>query len=125
MDALSEDAHSGGGYAVERDFVRRTPRYSFVVDVELTDLHSENQIRAQTKMLSLGGCGVDTVKLFPKGTSVRIRLSHEGAEVRAFARVVYSSAALGMGIAFTNIERDDERTLEWWIAESLRIPTWE
>ena len=107
---------------VESELVRRTPRYSLVVEVEMTNEQSGVQIRARTKMLSLFGCGVDTFKGFPQGASVRIKLSQRGAEVKALARVVYSSATLGMGVAFTNIEQEDERILQWWIAEYLSIP---
>lgn len=103
-------------------FVRRTPRYSFVVDVEMTDLQSKTRISAQTKMLSMFGCGVESSKLFPQGTTVRIKLARRGEAVSALARIVYSSLELGMGLAFTSIEREYERILEGWIAEYLSIP---
>jgi PilZ domain-containing protein len=106
---------------VEYDSTRRTPRYSLVVDIEVTDVQSEIQINGRTKELSLSGCGVDTLRLLPKGTSVRIRMSHRGAEVKAFARVVFSSADLGIGLAFTNIDGEDEYILEWWLAELKSI----
>ena len=88
----------------------------------MTDIKLEIQIGARTKMLSMFGCGVDTSMLFAQGTSIRIKLSHKGEEVMALARVVYSSSALGMGVAFTRVEREDERILEWWIAEFLSTP---
>jgi PilZ domain len=108
---------------VEYEPARRTPRYPLVVDIELTDVNSNIQIRAQTKVLSLCGCGVETAKLFPKGTSVRIKLSHQGTDVRALARVVYATQDLGMGIAFINVDREDEQILEWWIAELVSVPS--
>jgi hypothetical protein len=49
-------------------------------------------------------------------------MSHRGAEVKAFARVVYASADLGMGLAFTDIDGEDEYILEWWLAEFVSIP---
>jgi hypothetical protein len=107
---------------VEYEIARRTPRYSLAVDIELIDIQSDTLIRARTKMLSLFGCGVDSVKLIPKGTSVRIKLTHQGTEVRALAKVVYSSLDLGMGIVFTNVEGEDERILEWWMAGLVSIP---
>jgi hypothetical protein len=125
MEALMTPTDSDTGFDVERGFVRRTPRYSFVVDAEVTDIHSGAQIRGRTKLLSLLGCGLDALRLFPKGTNIRIRLSHQGAEANALARVVYASAELGMGIAFTSIDREDERILEWWLAEYLSIPNQE
>jgi hypothetical protein len=108
---------------LEYESVRRTPRYSLVVDIDMTDLQSEIQIRARTKMLSQCGCSVDTLKLFPKGTRVQIKLSHQGAEVNALARIVYSSSDLDMGVAFTSVEGEDERILGWWIAEFVSTPT--
>lgn len=107
---------------MEYESVRPTPRYSLIVDIEMTDVKLEIQIRARTKMLSMCGCGVDTLKLFPKGTTVRIKLSHQGAEVMALVGVVYSSPDLGMGVAFPSVEQEDERILEGWIAEYLSIP---
>jgi|SRR5882672_3870787 len=121
MDALIQWTHSWRG-AVEYKSVRQTPRYSLVVDVEMTDALSEIQISARTKMLSTSGCGVESSMLFPKATSVRIRFFHQDAEVRALGRVVYSSSDLGMGVAFTTVEREDELILECWIAEYLTIP---
>ena len=110
---------------MEYESVRRAPRYPLVLDIEMTDIQLEIQIRARTKMLSMFGCAVDTLELFPKGTNVRIKLSHQSAEVKALARVVYSSPDLGMGVVFTSFERQDERILECWIAELVVTPIWE
>jgi hypothetical protein len=122
MNALMKFTHSGREYAVEYECPRRTPRYSLAVDIEMTDIQSQTQVKARTKMLSMFGCGVDTLKLFPQGTSVRIVLFHQGAKVRALAKVLYSSSDLGTGVAFTRVEREDERILEWWIEEFASIP---
>jgi len=101
---------------------RLAPRYSCAFDIEVTDLRSETQITEQTKDLSLFGCGVITSKPFPKGTRVRIKLSHGGADMAALARVVYARPDFGMGVAFTSIEPEDERILEGWIAELMSNP---
>jgi hypothetical protein len=107
---------------VDYESVRRTPRYSPAIHIEMIDTQSEIEIRARTTMLSMFGCGADAAKLFPKGTTVKIKLSRDGEEVRAFARVIYSRSDLGMGVAFTNVEPEDERILECWIAEFQGIP---
>lgn len=107
---------------LEYEIARRTPRYYFVVDIEVTDLQSGIQIATQTKMLGLFGCGVDTSSPFAKGTRVRIKLSRGGAEVRALALVVYARSDLGMGIAFTDIERKSERVLDCWIHDLMSMP---
>ena len=107
---------------MDYEISRRTPRYYFVVDVELTDLQSGIHIKAKTKMLGLFGCGVDTASPFAKGTRVRLELSRRGVEVKTTALVVYASPELGMGIAFTDIDRKNERILERWIEELLSVP---
>jgi hypothetical protein len=50
-------------------FVRRTPRYSLIVDTVIADIPLKIQIKTRTKMLSLYGCGVDSANLFQQGTS--------------------------------------------------------
>jgi hypothetical protein len=114
--------HSEREWTLEYESVRRTPRHSLVVDIDMTDLQSEIQIRARTTMLCLLGCVVDTLELFPRGLSVNVRLFHGGAEVRAFGKVLYSRSDLGMGLAFTIIEPEDKRILDWWVTEFVSIP---
>ena len=97
---------------------RAVPRYSFIVDIELIDLESKVQIKARTKKLSLFGCGIDTLKPFPKGTNVGIKLSHGNEHILAKARVIYSSQELGMGVAFVGIGAEYERILDGWIVQS-------
>lgn len=101
---------------------RRTPRYSLIVDVEMTYLGSGGQIKGRTTTLSVAGCGVESAELFPQGATVGIQLSHEGKIVRATARVIYSTSGLGMGMAFTSVEPEDEHILQRWISEYLSIP---
>ena len=95
----------------------RARRYSFHASIELTDLASETQTKAQTSDLSLFGCRVDTVKPLPAGTKVRIKISHRSESFEALGKVVYSRQNEGMGIHFTNIEPNDQLVLDKWIAE--------
>jgi len=107
---------------VGTNFVRRTPRYSLAVDVEMIDERLVTQFKGRTKTLSMFGCGIESSRQFPKGTSVRIKLSHQGQEIRALARVIYSSPDLGMGFAFTNLDEESNQVLMWWIAEHVSLP---
>ena len=95
----------------------RARRYSFHAGIELTDLESETQTKAQTSDLSLFGCHVDTVKTLPAGTRVRIKISHRSENFEALGKVVYSRQNEGMGIHFTDIELNDQLVLDKWIAE--------
>jgi hypothetical protein len=104
---------------MECEFPPLAPRYSFAVDIEVTDVQSGTEIRQRTNDLTLFGCGVNTSKPFPKGTRVRIKLSHGGADVAALARVAYARPEVGMGVVFTSVEPKDDRTLGGWITELM------
>jgi|ERR1700722_5789097 hypothetical protein len=102
---------------MESKDIRAAPRYPFTVEIELIDLDTGIQIKARTKDLSLFGCGIDTLKPFPKGTNVGIKLTHGDEHILAKARVVYGSPELGMGVAFLGIEAEYERILDGWIVQ--------
>ena len=96
----------------------RGPRYLFVATIQLTDTQSEAQIHELTSDLSLYGCRVVTLKRFPQGATVRIRIAHNSANFVALGRVSYCTPD-GMGIAFTQIEPANQSILEKWV-EGLR-----
>jgi hypothetical protein len=96
---------------------RQSVRYGFNVMVEITDLQSQIQLKGQTSDLAMYGCGITSVSDFAPGTRVRVRLILEHSEVVTLGRVVYARPDIGMGIAFTRIEANDERVLAEWIDE--------
>jgi hypothetical protein len=95
----------------------RARRYPFHAGIELTDLESETQTKAQTSDLSLFGCRVDTLKPLPAETKVRIKISHRSENFEALGKVVYTRQNEGMGIHFTNIEPHFQLVLDKWVAE--------
>jgi PilZ domain len=95
----------------------RARRYPFHANIELTDLESETQTKALTSDLSLFGCRVDTLKLLPAETKVRIKISHRSENFEALGKVVYSRQNEGMGIHFSNIEPNYQLVLDKWVAE--------
>jgi hypothetical protein len=52
---------------MEYEDVRLAPRYSFIVDIEVTDVLSEIQIRGRTNDLSLFGGGVNNIEALSEG----------------------------------------------------------
>ncbi len=102
---------------MEYEYSRRVYRHPIVADIEVTDVQSGMQTRVQTKDLTLFGCSVVTMNLFPKGTSVKVKVIHKGQELAAIGKVVYARPDIGMGIAFTNVDPKHERIIEGWIAE--------
>ncbi len=99
----------------------RPPRYSFVANVDLTDLQSETGTRGQIVDLSLFGCGVATSEPLPAGARVRIKVVRRGAGFAALGRVAYVRDG-EMGIVFTHIEPNDLLLLDKWIAEMRETP---
>ncbi len=95
----------------------RARRYLFVANIELTDTQSEAKIQERTSDLSLYGCRVEAHKPFPTGAKVRIRIAHRSANFVALGRVSYTTSEGGMGIAFTQIEPNDQLILEKWVEE--------
>jgi hypothetical protein len=57
----------------------RSRRYSFVADIELTDVKSEARTRERTSNLSVFGCHVETRKPLSNGAQVRVKITHRGA----------------------------------------------
>jgi len=103
---------------------RRThPRYEFVAAVEVIAAESGTRIATRVRDLSQQGCYVDTSNALPLGTVTDIRIT-KGAQIfEALARVVYSRASKGMGLAFTAIEPEQRGIVETWLAES-RETSW-
>src|SRR6267142_1917269 len=122
--AAVEEEKAAGPSAAPAGADRRThPRYEFVAAVEVIAAESGARIETRVRDLSQQGCYVDTSNALPLGTVTDIRIT-KGAQVfDALARVVYSRATKGMGLAFTAVEPDQLRTLETWLAES-RETSW-
>lgn len=106
---------------MEYEYSRRVHRHPIIADIEVTDVQSGMQTRVHTKDLTLFGCSVVALNLFPKGTSVKIKLIHKGQELTALGKVVYARPDIGMGIAFTTVDPKHERIIEGWIAELENI----
>lgn len=107
----------------KRTPVRRARRYPFAAYVELTDLESEAHFEEITNDVSLFGCSVATTNSLPIGAKVRLRITHRGCHFTALGRIVYVRPYLEMGIVFTQVEDNDQATLEKWVSE-LRSQKW-
>ena len=95
----------------------RARRFSFIANIELTDLQSETQTKEQTSDLSLFGCHVDTLRPLAPGTKVRIKILHRGEHFEALGKVAYARPNAGIGIVFSRIELNHQLVLDKWIAE--------
>jgi hypothetical protein len=97
---------------------RRTGvRVPFTADAEVRESASQACVNGRCSDIGLGGCYVDTLSAFAIGAAVRVRIEHEGSKFEAAAVVTYSHVAMGMGMAFTEIQPDDRKVLRRWIVK--------
>jgi hypothetical protein len=98
----------------KRRSVRRCP---LVATAEVTELRSGTLLSARTSELGLGGCYVDALNPFPKGTPVELRIHRDQGLFETKAKVVYCDPRFGMGLAFTEMKPEQRSLLEAWLAE--------
>jgi PilZ domain len=98
----------------KRRSVRRCP---LVASAEVTELGSGAQLSARTSEVGLGGCYVDALNPFPKGTLVGLRILRDQGVFETKGKVVYCDPRFGMGLAFTEMTPDQRSFLEAWLAE--------
>jgi hypothetical protein len=96
---------------------RRHTRYPFTVTVEAVEGKSQTRIQGRTSDLSRWGCYVDTIRSFPAGSVVKMRLTKDARSFEAQAEVVYSLVGMGMGVRFTSGGPQHFLTLEKWVEE--------
>jgi hypothetical protein len=94
--------------------VRRCP---FVASAEVVELSSKTRLSARTSELGLGGCYVDAFNPFPEGALVELRIVRDQGVFETKARVAYTHASFGMGLAFTEMSHEHRLLLEDWLAE--------
>jgi hypothetical protein len=103
---------------------RRThPRYEFIAAAEIVGAESGAPMKMRVRDLSQQGCYVDTTDALPLGTVTNVRIAKGAQLFEARARVVYSRAAKGMGLVFTDVEPEQLLTLGTWLSES-RETSW-
>jgi hypothetical protein len=96
---------------------RRSLRYPVSASLEAVELQSKARFNGRISDLSLGGCYVDTMSTCPAGSVLKIRITSEGKLFETRARVIVSSAGMGMSLMFTETESEQFATLEGWIRE--------
>jgi hypothetical protein len=96
---------------------RRSPRYQFTADTEITEVASNTRLGGRTSDLSMSGCFLDMVNPSPEGTEIRVTVHHASASFTALGRVVFVFPNVGMGVVFTNAQEDQLAVLQKWLAD--------
>lgn len=102
-------------------FFPRPRRYPLVAEIELLHLQSAMRLRQTISDISPFGCHVSTRHMWPIGSHIEVRIRYNEKTFSALAKVIYDRPMLGMGVAFTQIEPDDQPILDAWIAELRRL----
>ena len=112
MSRAHDKTHEKDTATAER---REAERYPFVCPVEVVDVAGSAMISARTSDLSLQGCYIDTLNPLPKGSKVKIRVTHHDEVFEAVGSVVYVSPCMGMGVSFEDVTREHQTRLECWL----------
>jgi hypothetical protein len=96
---------------------RQHLRYPFSASLEAVEIQSKARLSGRISDLSMGGCYVDTITALVVGATLKIRLTHDDKFFESRAIVASSSAGMGMGLLFTEIEPEQLEILEIWIRE--------
>jgi hypothetical protein len=96
---------------------RAQVRYPFTAAAEIYELRSQTRVSGRCSDLGAGGCYIDTLSPFAVGAVVRIRMKRDAREFEASAVVAYAHVSMGMGLAFTEIKREHQDVLRFWIAD--------
>jgi hypothetical protein len=115
--SIKHDSSSGPKVATEAAERRGTARMQFTATAEVIELVSGARFSTRTTDLGPGGCFVDTMLPFPVGSCVRIALQKGKAKFETGGSVVYSQTGLGMGIAFSDLNPEQQVELDTWLGE--------
>ena len=96
---------------------RRSARYRFVADTEITEIASNTRLGGRSSDLSMGGWFLDMVNPSPEGIEIRVTVHHASASFTALGRVVFVFPNVGTGVVFTNVEEDQLAVLRKWLAD--------
>jgi hypothetical protein len=96
---------------------RRNLRFPFSASIETVEPKSGTVIKGRTSDLGLGGCFMDSMNALPVGSVLLIKIIKETETFEAKAKVIYSLAGMGMGLAFLSASPNQVKLFQRWILE--------
>jgi len=103
---------------VERDR-RRTPRYPFAANAEVSEEKMNAPLKGRVSELSLNGCYVTTNTPMAQGTKVDVKINTETDFFEANGTVIYSNPDAGMGLAFQETKPYYMSVLKKWLLAAM------
>jgi PilZ domain len=94
---------------------RRGPRSLLVLEVEVIELPRGAKLVGRTSDICSSGCYIDTLNPVPKGSQLRLRITHHDEVFEVLGSVVYVSPGLGMGVVFETVAAEEQAKLDRWL----------
>jgi hypothetical protein len=103
---------------------RRHARVPVSVGVEIIDPQTHMRIAGRVTDFGVGGCYVDTITTFPKGTLVDMFLhwQEQKLHLRALVSYIATGRSIGMGLAFTGASAEAGTTILDWLTGMSNEP---
>jgi hypothetical protein len=99
---------------------RRTPRYPFIANAEVSKIGSQTPIFARVSEISMNGCYLDMINPLPEGSEIFVKIFTKGDFFESAATVIYSQPNLGVGLTFHDVSRHFLPSLQKWLLEAMR-----
>jgi hypothetical protein len=116
-DAFKLPREFAANSALEQPDRRRDLRIGVNLDVVVEELQAQTRVKGRITDLSLGGCYVDVMAVFPLATPVKVHIFRDDQKFLADAEVRYSKAGLGMGLEFADLNSEQKATLAVWAGD--------
>jgi hypothetical protein len=94
---------------------RKAPRSLLVLAVEVIELPRGAKLVGRTSDICHSGCYIDTLNPVPKGSQLRLRITHHDEVFEGLGSVVYVSPGLGMGVVFETVAAEEQAKLDRWL----------
>ncbi|HUI73802.1 MAG TPA: PilZ domain-containing protein [Candidatus Acidoferrum sp.] len=98
---------------------RRSPRYPFIANAEVTEAQSQARMQTRVSEISLYGCYFDMVNPLPDGTVVHVKIFCDDGFFEADGTVIYSQPNFGMGVTFREVQPFYMTTLKKWLLKAM------
>jgi len=104
-------------------FARRTnPRFPLMAEAEITKIGDGSSFVAQLSELSSRGCYLDTIKPFPIGSKLRLRIYYGSDTCELPGKVIYTHSGYGtglhgMGVLFGDMAAEQHSAINTWLDE--------
>ncbi len=91
---------------------RKNSRHRFQCPVRIREHGLDAVLTATLSDISLDGCYVETLQVFPMGARLELTMVHADSEIRVRGSVCSVHPRTGMGVSFTELDEDNRKRLE-------------